>query len=109
MKCHTNDNSTPSTQLPHKFSYIVAILIHNHFESPNRCSEYFGTVCKVDFYYDVIEKKNGLSHYYHGSVGRSSLNMAAFDNHQVSLLGNRRFKFVSLTIVIFKLRLPTET
>jgi hypothetical protein len=23
------------TQLPHKFSYIDAILIHNHFESPN--------------------------------------------------------------------------
>jgi hypothetical protein len=36
MKCHTNDNSTSSTQLPHKFSYIVAILGHNHFESPNR-------------------------------------------------------------------------
>jgi hypothetical protein len=24
------------TQLPHKFSYIVVILIHNHFDSPNR-------------------------------------------------------------------------
>jgi hypothetical protein len=35
MKCHTNDNSTSSTQLPHQFSYIVAILGHNHFESPN--------------------------------------------------------------------------
>jgi hypothetical protein len=35
MKCHTNDNSTSSTQLPHKFSYIDAILGHNHFESPN--------------------------------------------------------------------------
>jgi hypothetical protein len=35
MKCHTNDNSTSSTQLPHKFSYIVAILGHNHFVSPN--------------------------------------------------------------------------
>jgi hypothetical protein len=35
MKCHTNVNSTPPTKLPHKFSYIVAILIHNHFESPN--------------------------------------------------------------------------
>jgi hypothetical protein len=33
MKCHTNFNSTPPTQLPHKFSYIVAILIYNHFES----------------------------------------------------------------------------
>jgi hypothetical protein len=36
MKCHTNDNSTSSTQLQHKLSYIVAILGHNHFESPNR-------------------------------------------------------------------------
>jgi hypothetical protein len=35
MKCHTNITYTPPTQLPHKFSYIVAILIHNHFESPN--------------------------------------------------------------------------
>jgi hypothetical protein len=38
VKCdgHTNVNSTPPTQLPHKFSYIVAIFIHDHFESPNR-------------------------------------------------------------------------
>jgi hypothetical protein len=35
MKCHTNVNYIPPTQLPHKFSYIVAILIHNHFESVN--------------------------------------------------------------------------
>jgi hypothetical protein len=35
MKCHTNVNYTPPTQLPHTFSYIVAILTHNHFESPN--------------------------------------------------------------------------
>jgi hypothetical protein len=31
MKCHTNVNYTPPTQLPHKFSYIVVIFIHNHF------------------------------------------------------------------------------
>jgi hypothetical protein len=36
MKCHTNVHSITFTQLPHKFSYIVAILIHNHFESPNK-------------------------------------------------------------------------
>jgi hypothetical protein len=36
MKCHTNVNSIPFTQLPHTFSYIVAILIHNHFESANK-------------------------------------------------------------------------
>jgi hypothetical protein len=35
VKCHTNVNSTPPTQLAHTFSYIVAILIHNHFESHN--------------------------------------------------------------------------
>jgi hypothetical protein len=34
MKCHTNVNSIPPTQLSHTFSYIVAKLIHNHFESP---------------------------------------------------------------------------
>jgi hypothetical protein len=36
MKYDTNVNSIPFTQLPHKFSYIVAILIHNHFESPKK-------------------------------------------------------------------------
>jgi hypothetical protein len=36
MKCHTNVNSIPFTQLPHKFLYIVAILIYNHFEPPNK-------------------------------------------------------------------------
>jgi hypothetical protein len=34
MNCERNVNSILPTQLPHKFSYIVAILIHNHFESP---------------------------------------------------------------------------
>jgi hypothetical protein len=37
MNCQGNVNSTLPTQLPHKFSYIVAILGHNHFESPNIC------------------------------------------------------------------------
>jgi hypothetical protein len=37
MIVHTNVNYIPFTQLSHKFSYIVAILIHNHFESPNIC------------------------------------------------------------------------
>jgi hypothetical protein len=31
------------TQLPHTFSYIVAILIHNDFESPNTYIEYQNT------------------------------------------------------------------
>jgi hypothetical protein len=35
MKCHTNDNSTSSTLLPHKPSYTVATPGHNHFESPH--------------------------------------------------------------------------
>jgi hypothetical protein len=35
MNCQRNINSTLPTQLPHTFSYIVAILGHNHFESPN--------------------------------------------------------------------------
>jgi hypothetical protein len=35
MNCQRNTNSTLPTQLPHKFSYIVAILGHNNFESPN--------------------------------------------------------------------------
>jgi hypothetical protein len=35
MNCQRNVNSILPTQLSHKFSYIVAILIHNHFESPN--------------------------------------------------------------------------
>jgi hypothetical protein len=35
MNCQRNVNSILPTQLPHKFSYIVAILSHNHFESPN--------------------------------------------------------------------------
>jgi hypothetical protein len=34
MNCQGNVNSTLPTQLPHKFSYIVAILGHSHFESP---------------------------------------------------------------------------
>jgi hypothetical protein len=38
MNCQRNVNSTLPTQLPHKFSYIVAILGHNHFESPNTLS-----------------------------------------------------------------------
>jgi hypothetical protein len=35
MNWQRNVNSLLPTQLPHTFSYIVAILIHNHFESLN--------------------------------------------------------------------------
>jgi hypothetical protein len=34
MNCPRNVNSIQPTELPHKFSYIVAIFIHNHFEAP---------------------------------------------------------------------------
>jgi hypothetical protein len=33
MNCQRNVNSILLTQLPHKFSYIVARFIHNYFES----------------------------------------------------------------------------
>jgi hypothetical protein len=36
MNCQRNVNSILPTQLPHKFSFIVAILTHNHFKSPNK-------------------------------------------------------------------------
>jgi hypothetical protein len=35
MNCQSNVNSVLTTQLPHKFSYIVAIPIHNPFLSPD--------------------------------------------------------------------------
>jgi hypothetical protein len=44
MNCQRNVNSI---QLLHKFSYIVAIFIHNHFDSPNMT-----TFCwRHNFYY----------------------------------------------------------
>jgi hypothetical protein len=39
--CQRNVNSILPTELSHTFSYIVAILIHNHFESPNILRLYF--------------------------------------------------------------------
>jgi hypothetical protein len=44
MNCQRNVNSILPTELPHKFSYIVAILIHNYFESPNMYTS-------VDFFF----------------------------------------------------------
>jgi hypothetical protein len=35
MNCQRNVNSILPKELAHTFSYIVAIFIHNHFESPN--------------------------------------------------------------------------
>jgi hypothetical protein len=51
MNYQRNVNSILPTQLPHKFSYIVVILIHNHFES-----EYHG------YYADLNLRENRFSH-----------------------------------------------
>jgi hypothetical protein len=45
-----------------------------------------------------MEKNKSVSHDYHGSVGNTSLNIAAFDNRQATLLEIRAFKCLSLTI-----------
>jgi hypothetical protein len=58
--------------------------------------------------YRAIEKKKQVNHDCHGSVGSASLNIAVFDNRSVSLLEVKGLKYVSLTIAIFKLALPTE-
>jgi hypothetical protein len=47
MKCRRNVNSTPPTQLPHTFSDIVAIFIHNHFESPKIILLWIGNYCQT--------------------------------------------------------------
>jgi hypothetical protein len=43
--------SSQCAQLPHTFSYIVAILIHNHFESPNiyQISKWLKLICFLEF------------------------------------------------------------
>jgi hypothetical protein len=64
----TNLNSTPTTQLPHKISYIVAILIYdNHFESPNTLS----TTIPKKLSQKFTELENQLSH----SIQRSKKTM----------------------------------
>jgi hypothetical protein len=55
MKCHRNVNSTPLTQLPHTFSYILAIkFIHVGFSSSRsnylifwQCDIYFNNILVV--------------------------------------------------------------
>jgi hypothetical protein len=53
MKCQRNVNSILPTQLPHKFSYTVAILTHNHFEPSNTFNNknfiYFVDVMMLEF------------------------------------------------------------
>jgi hypothetical protein len=57
MKCHTNVNRNPPppAQLPQTFTYIVAIFIHNHFESPN-----------ITQYYQFNTKYNKFDHLIYG-------------------------------------------
>jgi hypothetical protein len=52
MNCQRNANSVLPTELPHKFSYIVAIFIHNHFESPNSLfnENYLNKILRWDTY-----------------------------------------------------------
>jgi hypothetical protein len=47
MNCQRNVTSTLPTQLPHKFSYMVAGFIHNYFKSPNMYL-HFDFDCKID-------------------------------------------------------------
>jgi hypothetical protein len=48
MNRQRNVNSTLPGRLPHAFSCIVAMLVHNYFESPNRIKRR-----KVEDYFDV--------------------------------------------------------
>jgi hypothetical protein len=41
MNCQRNVNSLLPPELSHTFSYIAAIFIHNHFESPSRLLDNF--------------------------------------------------------------------
>jgi hypothetical protein len=47
MNCQRNVKIILPTQLPHKFSYIDAILIHNHFESPNISAVFFYSIISM--------------------------------------------------------------
>jgi hypothetical protein len=63
MNCQGNVNSTLPTQLPHKFSYIVAILGHNYFESPNM---YFFLVKKLINHQNNFEKRRAIFFFFTG-------------------------------------------
>jgi hypothetical protein len=57
MNCQRNVNSILSTQLPHAFSYIVAILIHNHFELSNTST--LRGICKLKKYFSKLKETLG--------------------------------------------------
>jgi hypothetical protein len=61
MKCHTNINSTPFTHLPHKFSYIVAMLGHNHFESPNTITAEYIQIRNHKNMYNVVDSSEEIN------------------------------------------------
>jgi hypothetical protein len=54
MNCQRNVNCILPTQLPHKFSYIVAILIHNHFELPNITNIFIAKL------YQIVKKSKNV-------------------------------------------------
>jgi hypothetical protein len=59
MNCQRNVNSVLPTELPHTFSYVVAIFIPNHFESPNM---YNGRQKKSIHHLNVSVKKALITH-----------------------------------------------
>jgi hypothetical protein len=54
MNCQRNVNCILPTQLPHKFSYIIAILIHNHFELPNITNIFIAKL------YQIVKKSKNV-------------------------------------------------
>jgi hypothetical protein len=47
MNCQRNVNSILPTQLPHNFFYIVAILIHNHFDHSILMTKMMGNMSEI--------------------------------------------------------------
>jgi hypothetical protein len=81
MKCHTNVNSTSPTQLPHTFSDIVAILIHNHFESPNSYSILHLTFSALSLFFGTFLFVVIFCHIYYLSNLNTVFNILFFKLH----------------------------
>jgi hypothetical protein len=88
MICQGNVNSTLPTQLPHKVLYIVAILGHNHFESPNRAAQFNRT---LDIQSDQQESKSEQALQIIGHVVAKSY------AHKRSKHGRRQFMVLNAT------------
>jgi hypothetical protein len=69
MECQRNVSSILPTQLPHNFLYIVAILIHNHFESLN-------TLKVITKHFSIGEVKQGQTRSVFGWVTAKKLRTA---------------------------------